>query len=101
VRTPLDFEEICDAVALADLISDAENDTQFAQGWIGEIAINISVPYEDGKLHEWDATCPKDANVGISIVVPKGHDADTATIAGAIEAKLGTTLFHHRTHVIK
>jgi hypothetical protein len=56
--TVLSLEEFCGKLSkeldLPDFEHDAENETEWGWVEIDHIEINVSRPYEPGKLQEWD-----------------------------------------------
>jgi len=106
LRTNLGFAELLAALqaalGLGAFLVDAENETEFAEAWTETVAINVSMPYEDGTLHAWDPSCPIDCNAGITICVPHGvreTDELVRTIATAMASALHVPIVHHRTRV--
>jgi hypothetical protein len=73
----------------------AENETQWGDATLGEVSLNVSRPYEDGTLREWDSSVPEGFDVGISI---RGADS-VAVLARAIAKALGARVVHHRTWI--
>jgi hypothetical protein len=107
----LSLEEFCDKLskelALPDFEYDAENETEWGWVEIDHIEINVSRPYESGKLQDWDESAPPDCNFGISLVV--ANNAPTAwnsmwsleelvpKFAQRIANVIDKSVYHHRT----
>lgn len=85
---------------------DHENGTE----WLGidhdGINYNVSRPYEEGTLQEWDDTTPEGCNFGIVLGIHNDHphvlddtwvDNTVATICRQLAVTFQTTVYHHRT----
>lgn len=97
------------ALSLPKMVYDYENETEWLTIELGLLNYNISRPYEEGTLQEWDATTPKGCNFGISLSIHKDHPSAHDDIwvnktVGAIGEKLSTTfnttVYHHRTLIL-
>ena len=79
---------------------DRENETEWAITNHLGLSINVSRPFEEGILQEWDDTVPADCNFGITI-----SSNNTITkpqldhIGNLISNTFNTKVFHHRTHI--
>ena len=110
-HSALDLEPLCAAIRAAlDLPAfafDSENMTAWGLCERDGVEYNVSMPYEDGKLQEWDDTVPDGCNVGMSLLVAKDHPraGDPGWVVGTLvrgvgerlAASLGHPLVHHRT----
>ena len=99
VRSDLGLEDVCAklvaALGCSPFEFGAENETQWGDATLGEVSLNVSRPYEDGTLREWDSSVPEGFDVGISI---RGADS-VAVLARAIAKALGARVVHHRTWI--
>ena|SRR5690348_11491298 len=106
----LALEEICARLAqvleTSSFAFDSEKDTRWAEARAGRFVINVSCPYEDGTLQEWDESVPAGATVAVTVGVPMGESCDgpqwslrelVPRFGRAIASALETTVIHHRT----
>jgi hypothetical protein len=110
-HSELGIEPLCAAIqralALPPFQFDAENETAWGACHHDGVEYNISMPYEDGTLQEWDETVPGGCNVGLSLLIDDDHPraGDPGWLVGTLvrsvgerlAAALGRTLVHHRT----
>lgn len=111
--SPLPLRECCEkirtAIELPEFIYDYENATEWGLVEVDNIEYNVSRPYDDGTLQEWDDTVPPDCNFGVSLIIYREHahagDHEWAT-AALVEPfirkatrELGVPIFHHRTWI--
>jgi len=85
----------------------AENATEWGSSTRDGVEYNVSMPYEDGTLQDWDASVPSGCNVGMTLLVSREHPraADREWIIGTLvrevglrlAAGLGREIVHHRT----
>ena len=85
---------------------DFENETEWLTIDVGGLNYNISRPYEEGTLQEWDDTTPQGCNFGIVLSIHKDNpsvldnawvDKTVADICGQLARTFNTTVYHHRT----
>ena len=110
-HSDLDLEPLCEAIRAAlelpPFAFDSENETAWGLIVHDGVEYNVSIPYEDGTLQEWDATVPDGCNVGMTLLVSKLHpnagDPDwvIATLVRGVAERLAEALrrpiVHHRT----
>ena len=105
VRTDLPLREICSrlehALHTPPFVFDSENETEWGIAAMDAIELNVSRPYEEGTLKEWDDSVPDGFDVGVTICVPRGAPIPSAeriaSIAQTIASALRATVVHHRT----
>jgi len=94
------------ALSLPSMVHDYENETEWLNIEYDGISYNISRPYEEGTLQEWDDTTPEGCNFGIVLSIHKDHphvlnnvwiDNMVANICGQLAKTFNTTVYHHRT----
>jgi len=79
---------------------DHENETEWGVSHYENLIINISRPYEEGTLQEWDSSVPDNCNFGISVTSNKKIKQDSIDLLGNLLAKtFKTVVYHHRTHI--
>jgi hypothetical protein len=110
-QSELDLESLCAKVRIVlDLPPfefGEENATEWGSVTRDGVEYNVSMPYEDGTLQEWDATVPPECNVGLTLLVSREHPraGDREWIIGTLvrdvgarlAAGLGREIVHHRT----
>ncbi len=111
VRSALSLHDFCYKLSkgldLPNFEYDAENESEWGWVEIDNIEINVSLPYELGKLQEWDESTPEDCKFGILLIV-----SDSASLAWnltwsleefvpefaqSIANVIGSDVYHHRT----
>jgi hypothetical protein len=109
-RSDLELIEACrllaEGLGLPPFLHDAENETAWGLVEVDGVELNVSKPYEEGKLREWDHTVPPECNFGIMLMVSKDHPAYpdheramellVPTFAQRIADALGAEVYHHR-----
>jgi hypothetical protein len=94
------------ALSLPTMEYDFENETEWLTVDVGEFNYNISRPYEEGTLQEWDDTTPQGCNFGIVLSIHKDNplvldnawvDKTVADICGQLARTFNTIVYHHRT----
>jgi hypothetical protein len=99
-------EKFVTALSLPTMRYDFENETEWLTLDFGDLNYNISRPYEEGTLQEWDETTPHGCNFGIVLSIHKDHpsvldnawvDKTVAGICGQLASTFNTTVYHHRT----
>ncbi len=99
-------EKFVTALSLPKMEYDFENETEWLTINAGEFNYNISRPYEEGTLQEWDDTAPQGCNFGIALSIYKNNplvhnnawfDKTVADICGQLARTFNTTVYHHRT----
>ncbi len=84
---------------------DHENETEWLAIDRDGINYNISKPYEEGTLQEWDDTTPESCNFGIVLSLHKEHplvqdnlwvDNMVANVCRQIAKTFNTVVYHHR-----
>ena len=85
-----------------------ENETEWLEIDLDGINYNISRPYEEGTLQEWDDTTPEGCNFGIVLSIHKDHPSVldntwvenmVATICKQLATTFNTTVYHHRSFI--
>src|SRR5688572_26529512 len=77
LRSDLGLTEAC--LLLARELSrppfhfDSKNETEWGWAEVDGVEINVSRPYDEGKLQEWDDTVPPDCNFGVILSLAKDH----------------------------
>ncbi|MCL4301448.1 MAG: hypothetical protein KJ077_37455 [Anaerolineae bacterium] len=111
VEVDLGLEEFCDklrqGLGLPEFVYDGENETEWGEAHLGHISFNVSRPYEEGKLQEWDQTVPLGCNFGISITISNeapwkwdiawSYNTLIPKCAQIIANVIGSNVFYHRT----
>ena len=86
---------------LPKMTSDFENETEWSEIDFNGINYNVSKPYNDGTLSEWDSTVPENCNFGISIGVSKNNssfsETDIARIGNLLSSEFETKVYYYRT----
>lgn len=63
------MDNLCKEIHLFDIKYDYENETEWYIAYdIDNIEVNISRPYEENTLNEWDNSVPLGYNFGISLI---------------------------------
>ena len=84
----------------------AENETKWGSVTRGGVEYNVSKPYREGTLQEWDSTVPDGCNIGIALILDGGYqNADpkwalnelVIPTAQSIADNLRTEVYYHRT----
>lgn len=111
VTSALTLRQFCDRVReilkLPEFQFDFENETEWGLVEVDNIEYNISRPYEEGTLQEWDDTVPAGCNFGISLVLyrehPYANDHDwafihlVAPVAQKLADGFSSPIHYHRT----
>ena len=110
LRSDLDLktfgEKFQNALTLPPMEYDYENETEWLDIDHQGINYNISRPYEEGTLQEWDDTTPEGCNFGIVLGIHKDHphvfgdtwvDNTIANICRQLAKAFHTLVYHHRT----
>ncbi len=106
--SPLSLEEFCEvarsALDLPVFEYDAGNETEWGISLKEGVEYNISRPYKEETLKNWDSTVPLGSNFGVILIFPKtgGVSALAASalverVGQALATALSTTIVHHRT----
>jgi hypothetical protein len=76
-HSELDLRRLCarirDTLDLPDLEFDSENATEWGLCDHAGVQYNVSIPYEDGTLQQWDDTVPGWCSVGMTLLVDRSH----------------------------
>jgi hypothetical protein len=108
LSTPLSLEEFC-AIAqrvleLPAFELNAENETEWGIAGKDGVEYNVCRPFTDGRLKDWDATCPEGSNFGLILAFPRSSSATPETsepvvsaVASKLAAAFATPVVHHRT----
>ena len=76
-KSPLTLRDFCERVReildLPEFHFDSENETEWGHVEVDNIEYNVSRPYEEGTLQEWDDTVPAGCNFGISLILYREH----------------------------
>jgi hypothetical protein len=92
--------------ALPPMKHDFENESEWLEVDLDGINYNVSKPYQEGTLQEWDDTTPEGCNLGIVLSIHKDHpfvhdnmwvDNMVANVCGQIAKVFDTVVYHHRT----
>lgn len=109
-RSELGIEPLCAAIgralALPRFQFDVENETEWGACHHEGVEYNVSKPYEEGTLQEWDETVPAWCNVGLSLLIDDDHphagdprwlvETLVRGVGERLAAALGRPLVHHR-----
>ena len=99
-------EKFQKALSLPKMEYDYENETEWLDIEYDRINYNISKPYEDGTLQEWDDTTPEGCNFGIVLGIHKDHpnvfdnawvDNMVANVCRQLAITFSINVHHHRT----
>ncbi len=102
-------EKFTTLLSLPKMEYDYENATEWLTIDIDKLNYNISKPFEEGTLQEWDNTVPEGCNFGIGLSFHKDHpsvhdsvwvDKTVATICQQLSKAFNTTVYHHRTLIL-
>jgi hypothetical protein len=107
----LSLAELCNVVRdhfhLPEFEYGSENETEWGLVLRDGLEYNISCPYEDGTLQEWDSSVPPDCNVGftLSVSMHTAEPRDAKQSAAELVPRIGQVLAdlfaqpvcHHRT----
>jgi hypothetical protein len=111
LHSPLSLEAMCGRIRaclnLPDFQFDCENETEWGLVEVDNLEYNVSRPYEEGTLQEWDSTAPAECNFGISLAVYREHpqannyewwfDEFIAPVVQQIADELNVSVYYHRT----
>ena len=114
LRSELDLksfsEKFITALGLPQLNYDSENETEWGNIEYNGINYNISRPYEEGTLQEWDDTTPIGCNFGITLGITKQNafaddeecifDNLIAKVCNLLATTFNASVYYHRTHII-
>lgn len=93
-------------LSLPKMEYDHENETEWLTVDVNGLNYNISKPYKEGTLQEWDETTPDGCNFGIVLSIHKDHPSvldnswvnkTVANICERLAKTFNTTVYHHRT----
>ena len=109
LRSNLDLksfgEQFQKVLAIPKMEYDFENETEWLTVDVNGFNYNISRPYEEGTLQQWDDTTPNDCNFGIVFSIHKDHpyvldniwvDNMVADMCQQLARTFNTTVYHHR-----
>lgn len=94
--------------SLPSMEYDYENETKWLTIDKDGINYNISKPYKDGTLQEWDDTTPRGCNIGIVISKHNEHifvddnqwvNHFVADACKKLAQNFNTTVYHHRSFI--
>jgi hypothetical protein len=110
LRSDLDLqtfgEQFQQALTLPTMKHDYENETEWLEIDRDGVNYNISRPYQEGTLQEWDDTTPVGCNFGIVLSLHKDHpfvhdniwvDNMVANVCRHIAMTFNAVVYHHRT----
>lgn len=110
LRSDLDLitfgEKFQKALKLPQMEHDYENETEWLDIEHDGINYNVSRPYDEGTLQEWDDTTPEGCNFGIVLGIHKDNphvlddtwvDNTVANICRQLADTFQTSVYHHRT----
>ncbi|MES2566277.1 MAG: hypothetical protein V4565_05390 [Bacteroidota bacterium] len=110
LKSDLDLKSFGDkfqtVLSLPTMEHDFENETEWLTVDLDGINYNISKPYEEGTLQEWDDETPEGCNIGIVLSIHKDHtyvldnswvDKMVANVCGQLAKTFNTIIYHHRT----
>ncbi|MBK9248235.1 MAG: hypothetical protein IPM69_09030 [Ignavibacteria bacterium] len=96
-------------LSLPKMEYDYENETEWLNIHVDRLSYNISRPYEEGTLQEWDDTTPEGCNIGIVLCIHNDHplalDNDwvnktVSTICELLSSTFNSKVYHHRTLIL-
>jgi hypothetical protein len=99
-------EKFQTALSIPTMEHDYENETEWLTVDEDRLNYNISRPYDEGTLQEWDDTTPEGCNIGIVLSIHKDHpfvldnswvDNIVANICRKLVKTFNVTVYHHRT----
>ena len=99
-------EKFQKALTLPAMEHDYENETEWLDIEYNGINYNISRPYKEGTLQDWDDTTPEGCNFGIVLSIHKDNphvldntwvDNIVANVCGQLANTFNTIVYHHRT----
>ena len=97
-HSELDLESLCARIRvvldLPPFEFDAENQTAWGSCTHEGVEYNVSMPYDDRTLQDWDATVPPGCNVGLTLLVSPQHPHadDREWIVGTLVRHVGARL---------
>lgn len=111
LASPLSLRDCCEriraALRLPEFSFDSENETEWGLVEVDNIEYNVSRPYEEGTLQEWDDSVPPTCNFGISLIIYREHPhagdhtwalgSLVTPVGEALARQLETPIFFHRT----
>jgi hypothetical protein len=110
LRSEFSLREFCvrfrAILNLPPLSFDCENETEWGLVVRDGVEYNVSRPYEEGTLEEWDDTVPLGCNFGIGLSLLRGHPHLTheraeenlvAPVGQALATEFATEVHLHRT----
>ncbi len=101
LHSDLELEQFCECLesifSLPKFQYDSENETEWGQSYKGELSINVSRPFKEGTLTEWDNTVPQGCNFGITLNKHGIQLEEILEIGQLIANKFRETVFYHRT----
>lgn len=99
-------EKFQDAFTFPAMKRDYENETEWLDIEHDGIGYNISRPYEEGTLQDWDDTTPEGCNFGITLSFHRDHphvldnswvNNLVANVCVQLTITFNTPVYHHRT----
>lgn len=99
-------EKFVELLSLPSMEYDFENETEWLTIDFEKFGYNISKPYEDGTLQEWDDTVPEGCNFGIVLSIRKDHPSAhdelwinkmITEICEQLAEAFNTNVYYHRT----
>ena len=85
---------------------DSENETEWGLVEVANVEYNVSRPFTEGTLQEWDDSVPAGCNIGLSLIIYREHananhewaiDNLVRPIARRIANEFQETVYYHRT----
>jgi hypothetical protein len=105
-RAELSLEALCEiartALDLPPFCYDGENQTEWGIAVKNEVEYNISRPYKEGTLQEWDRSVPEGCNFGMILIVsptspltPETVSSFVVSVGQTLSNILNTTVWYH------
>ena len=100
------LEEICGVLQqtlnVEEFLFDRENETEWGKVRFRGIELNVSKPYENGALQEWDNSVPMGCNFGVVLTFKnktkkEDRESQVDQLGEAIAAVLERPVYYHRT----
>jgi len=115
LRSELDLKKFCEkfvtVLGLPPMSYDSENETEWGNVDHNGIDYNVSRPYEEGTLQQWDDTTPIGCNFGVTVSIRKKNpfadndkwifDNLIAKICNRLANAFNTSVYYHRTQIFE
>jgi len=103
LKSELGLKELCDLLYsifnMLPFVFDFENETEWGESEFNGIKFNVSRPFEEGTLQEWDDSVPDGCNFGIALSCDTAQNIPIPDISSKIANELRTKVIHRRTWI--